>query len=597
MIFYPRDDKQMNYQKTYDSPEQSLNSPVNPRESGNRGLEQQIQRFQQRFEAIRQNAENASIPSQNLLAETITELGITLEELYQQNAELLATREDLAAERQRYQILFELAPDGYLVTDAKGVIQEANCASEILLNVPRSLLVGKPLVVFVSPEDRPFFRTQLTQIGTSAVQDMGWTDKHMDKEQAWEIGIQPREGTAFPAAVSVSARFALESKKIGSIHWLIRDVNERLQAEEALRQAHDDLKQLQESEERFRHAFDNAVAGIALVALDGRWLKVNPALCQLLGYSEEELLRLDSQSLTHKNDLEQFHHTIRQLLTGEIASSQIEKRFLHKQGHFVWMISGMSLVRDEQGKPLYFVKQIQDITERRTIEEIKSEFISVVSHELRTPLAAIRGSLGLLAAGVLDDEPHTTKQMLGIAAHEAERLVRLVNDILDLERFEANKVVLDKQWYDATTLMQQAAEVIKPLAEESKITVSLVPYTQSVPVWAAPDRLMQVLVNLLSNAIKFSPRESTVTLTVQNQVDRVLFQVKDQGRGIPADKVETIFGRFQQVDGSDARDKGGTGLGLTICRNIVQKHGGHIWVESALGKGSTFYFTLPIPLE
>jgi PAS domain S-box-containing protein len=585
---------------------------VNGSERGKTGLEQQIQGVQQRFEAIRQNAENASAPSQNLLEEAITELSITLEELqvtaeelYQQNAELLATREDLEIERQRYQMLFELAPDGYLVTDAKGVIQEANCASEILLNVPRSLLVGKPLVVFVSPADRPSFRTQLTQLEASAVQAMDPTSKHLDKGQEWEIHIQPREKEAFPAAVSISVRYTPESKKIASIHWLIRDVNERVQAEEALRKFSQELEirvqertqQLQESEERFRSAFDNAVAGIALVSLDGRWLKVNPALCQLLGYSEEELRKLDSQSLTHKDDLEQLHHTIRQFLSGEMSSSQIEKRFLHRQGHSIWVISGMSLVQDEQGQPLYFVKQIQDISERRAMEQMKSEFISVVSHELRTPLASICGSLGLLASGVLDDEPHTTKQMLNIAIHEAERLVRLVNDILDLERFEASKVVLDKQWCDAVTLMKQVAEVIKPLAEESKITVSLLPPSHSVPVWAAPDRLVQVLINLLSNAIKFSPRESTVTLTAQNQIDRVLFQVKDQGRGIPADKVETIFGQFQQVDASDARDKGGTGLGLTICRNIVQKHGGRIWVESALGKGSAFYFTLPIPLE
>jgi PAS domain S-box-containing protein len=838
---------------------------VNGSERGKTGLEQQIQGVQQRFEAIRQNAENASAPSQNLLEEAITELSITLEELqvtaeelYQQNAELLATREDLEIERQRYQMLFELAPDGYLVTDAKGVIQEANCASEILLNVPRSLLVGKPLVVFVSPADRPSFRTQLTQLEALAVQAMDPTSKHLDKGQEWEIHIQPREKEAFPAAVSISVRYTPESKKIASIHWLIRDVNERVQANTRLQQSEqryrtlseavpnmiwatdtegfcydfnepcqrylgmtmeeirgygwieaihpddralavakwqkslqngtpfgaeyrlrradgvyhwhavrglpvyedqkvalwigsctdiDDLKQmekarielgerltlaldaanlgiwdwdiqtnqviwsehhsrlfglppgafdnsfasfmdcihpedrllmleaiesakqdkspyaadfrviwpdgslhyisakgkyyynaegepirmigvvmdtsnrkkveetlrkfskeleirvqnrtqqLQESEERFRSAFDNAVAGIALVSLDGRWLKVNPALCQLLGYSEEELRKLDSQSLTHKDDLEQLHHTIRQFLSGEISSSQIETRFLHRQGHSIWVISGMSLVQDEQGQPLYFVKQIQDISERRAMEQMKSEFISVVSHELRTPLASICGSLGLLASGVLDDEPHTTKQMLNIAIHEAERLVRLVNDILDLERFEASKVVLDKQWCDAATLMQQVAEVIKPLAEESKITVSLLPQSHSVPVWAAPDRLVQVLINLLSNAIKFSPRESTVTLTAQNQIDRVLFQVKDQGRGIPADKVETIFGQFQQVDASDARDKGGTGLGLTICRNIVQKHGGRIWVESALGKGSAFYFTLPIPLE
>ncbi len=829
------------------------------------GLEQQIQGVQQRFEAIRQNAENASTPSQNLLEEAITELGITLEELqvtaeelYQQNAELLATREDLEAERQRYRMLFELAPDGYLVTDAKGVIQEANRASEILLNVPRSLLIGKPLVVFVSPADRPSFRTQLTQLEVSAVQAMDPTSKHLDKEQDWEIHIQPRQGKAFPVAVSISVRYTPASKKIASIHWLIRDVTERVQANTLLQQSEqryrtlteavpnmiwvanaegfsydfnepyqeylgmtieeirghgwieavhpddrevaltkwqkslqnstpfeaeyrlrrvdgvyrwhvvrglpvyddqkvalwigsctdiDDLKQmeaaqgeigerltlaldaanlgtwdwdmqtnriiwsghhsdlfglpsgtfgnsfasfidcvhpedrphileaiesakqdkssyasdfrviwpdgslhhvsgtgkyyyntegepirmlgvvmdtsnrkkveetlkkfskeleirvqertqqLQESEERFRHAFDNSVAGIALVALGGRWLKVNPALCQLLGYSEQELLRLDYQTVTHQDDLEQSLNEVYQLLTSEIASAQIEKRFLHKQGHSVWVICSMSMVRDEQGHPLYIVKQIQDISERRAIEQMKSEFISVVSHELRTPLASIRGSLGLLASGVLDDEPLTTKQMLSIATHEAERLVRLVNDILDLERFEASKVVLEKQWCDAATLMQQVAEVIKPLAEESKITVSLLPQSHSVPVWAAPDRLVQVLVNLLSNAIKFSPRESTVTLTAQNQIDRVLFQVQDRGRGIPADKIETIFRQFQQVDASDARDKGGTGLGLTICRNIVQKHGGRIWVESALRKGSTFYFTLPIPLE
>ena len=231
------------------------------------------------------------------------------------------------------------------------------------------------------------------------------------------------------------------------------------------------------------------------------------------------------------------------------------------------------------------------------MEQMKSEFISVVSHELRTPLASIRGALGLLAAGVLDDETNVNKQMLGIAAHETERLVRLVNDILDLERFETSKFTLNKQWCDATTLMQQVAEVIKPLTEESKVTVSLLPDAQTVPVWADPDRLIQVLVNLLGNAIKFSPAESKVTLTVQAETDQVLFQVKDQGRGIPADKVEAIFEQFQQVDASDARDKGGTGLGLTICRNIIQKHGGRIWVKSVLGEGSTFYFTLPIPLE
>jgi signal transduction histidine kinase len=239
--------------------------------------------------------------------------------------------------------------------------------------------------------------------------------------------------------------------------------------------------------------------------------------------------------------------------------------------------------------------QIQDITERRAIDKMKNEFISLVSHELRTPLSSIRGSLGLLAAGVLDNEPKAAKQMLEIAASESERLVRLVNDILDLERLEANKISLNQQWCDTANLIQQAMDILRPLAEENNITISLLP--SRVQIWVDRDRIIQTLVNLLSNAIKFSPAETVVTISVQDQADRVLFKVKDQGRGIPADKLENIFGRFQQVDVSDSRQKGGTGLGLAICRKIVQQHGGRIWAESILGKGSTFYFTLPIPLE
>jgi signal transduction histidine kinase len=226
---------------------------------------------------------------------------------------------------------------------------------------------------------------------------------------------------------------------------------------------------------------------------------------------------------------------------------------------------------------------------------MKNEFISIVSHELRTPLASIRGSLGLLAAGVLKDRPETAKQMLEIASSDTERLVRLVNDILDLERLESSQVILVKQWCDAAVLMRKSAEAVLSVAAENNINLSILPETAKI--WADPDRIVQLLVNLLSNAIKFSAPESTVTVRVEDLGDRVLFEVKDRGRGIPADKLETIFGRFQQVDASDSRQKGGTGLGLAICRSIVQQHGGRIWAESVVSEGSSFYFTVPAPLE
>ncbi|MCX7597150.1 MAG: PAS domain S-box protein, partial [Fischerella sp.] len=394
-----------------------------------------------------------------------------------------------------------------------------------------------------------------------------------------------------------------EGKPVGMLGMII-DISDRKQTEEELRELSTALeirvqertRELQESEERFRSAFDNAVNGMALVSPDGHFLKVNPALCKILGYSEQELLQeLSCDRVCHPDDLEHYLNAQHQILAGEVSTIQIEKRCLHKLGDTIWVICSASLVRDPQGEPLYLVMQIQDITERRAIEKMKNEFISLVSHELRTPLASIRGSLGLLAAGVLENEPEAAKQMLEIAASESERLVRLVNDILDLERLEANKVTLNQHWCEAENLIQQAIEILRPLTEENNITISLL--SARVKIWADRDRIIQVLVNILSNAVKFSLPGTTVTISAQNQADQVLFTVKDQGRGIPADKLENIFSKFQQVDASDSRQKGGTGLGLAICRKIVQQHGGRIWAESILGKGSTFYFTLPIPLE
>lgn len=234
---------------------------------------------------------------------------------------------------------------------------------------------------------------------------------------------------------------------------------------------------------------------------------------------------------------------------------------------------------------------VRDIGERHRLDRLKTEFISVVSHELRTPLTAIQGCLGLLDTGVYDQRPEKAKRMLHLALINSDRLVRLVNDILDLERLDSGKVELLKEKCSAHDLMQKAVEGISAIADQAGVMLTIQP--TEIQIWAAPDMILQTLTNLLSNSIKFSPLNSTVSLSVQTQSDKVQFQVKDQGRGIPADKLETIFGRFQQVDVSDSRQKGGTGLGLAICQTIVQQHGGNIWAESTLEHGSTFYFTLP----
>lgn len=307
----------------------------------------------------------------------------------------------------------------------------------------------------------------------------------------------------------------------------------------------------------------------------------------------------------HPSDREWVNETVTQAIAnGE--DYDIEYRSLWPDGTVHWIAAKGHAFYSENGSPIRMVGVTLDISESKRSEaalkqahaelEVRvRERTAQLQQELRTPLASIRGSVGLLASGVLKNKPETAKQMLDIAVHDTERLVHLVNDILDLERLESNKVALNRTWCDAAKLMRQSVETVQSLARESCITLSF--WDTPIQIWADRSRIVQTLVNLLRNAIKFSPPGSTVMLTAKLLADRVLFQVQDQGRGIPADRLETIFGRFQQVDASDSRQKGGTGLGLAICRSIVQQHGGRIWAESVLGEGSVFYLTLPIPLD
>jgi signal transduction histidine kinase len=231
----------------------------------------------------------------------------------------------------------------------------------------------------------------------------------------------------------------------------------------------------------------------------------------------------------------------------------------------------------------------------RESERLKDEFLSVVGHELRTPLTSIRGSLGLLEGGVLGELPQDAANMVAVAVLNTDRLVRLINDILDIERMAAGCLSLDPARVDAAELVNQSIQVVQATADAAG--VELHSDVQPLTVLADADRIIQTLVNLFGNAIKFSPAGSVVTVTVTCDKGGALFSVRDTGRGIPADRLEGIFERFRQVDASDSREKGGTGLGLPIARGIVEQHGGHIWAENHQGEGSTLSFTLPLAGE
>jgi signal transduction histidine kinase/DNA-binding response OmpR family regulator len=242
----------------------------------------------------------------------------------------------------------------------------------------------------------------------------------------------------------------------------------------------------------------------------------------------------------------------------------------------------------------YAEQQKTRLEQRSEVDSVKDEFISTVSHELRTPLTSIRGALGLLPALVGNIDPKA-QNLLRIASSNTERLIRLINDILDLERMESGRAPLKLRRCSIQDLAREAVDTMVPMAEGNGLRIELVCRAprESIYFDADPDRILQVLTNLLSNAIKFSPVGTAITVQIDSDLNSVLLKVVDRGRGIPPDKLEAVFGRFQQVEASDASKKGGTGLGLAISRSIIQQHAGAIWAQpNESGPGTTLWVQL-----
>ena len=393
--------------------------------------------------------------------------------------------------------------------------------------------------------------------------------------QSWEIELLEQISSQLSIAIQ-------QSELYGQIQ---SELKERKQAEAVLREA----------ERRWRSLLDNVQLIVVGLDRSGNVNYVNPFFLKLTGYTNPEVLGKNwFENFVPRSDQQSIHTVFSEVLTDN-AHPYYQNAILTKSGEHIFIAWNNTMLQDSLGDIIGTISIGEDITQRQKIEQIKDEFIGIVSHELRTPLTGIQMSLGLIKTGVYDRKPEKARRMIEIALLDTNRLVNLVNDILDLERLDSGRALLEKTVCKAADLMQQAVDSIQAIATQEQISLIITP--TDVEVCVAADTIVQTLTNLLSNAIKFSPAQSTIHLSAENQMDFVLFQVCDRGRGIPADKLELIFGRFQQVDASDSREKGGTGLGLAICRSIIERHSGKIWAESILGAGSTFFFTLPLALE
>jgi PAS domain S-box-containing protein len=373
----------------------------------------------------------------------------------------------------------------------------------------------------------------------------------------------------------------------------LKDVNMRLQTEVEERgwaQA-----AVADRESRTRAILDTVLDGIITIDESGDIETFNPAASRIFGYGADEVIGQNVKILMpepyrsgHDGYLRSYQTTGEPKVIGIGREVQGQR----KDGTTFPMELAVApmMVSDR----MMYTGIVRDITERKKIDDMKNEFVSTVSHELRTPLTSIKGALGLLQGGLMAELPEKAKRMIEIAYQNSDRLVRLINDILDIEKIEAGMMKYVLVPVSVTDLLTEAIDANRGFADEHGVRLVLADDVTHATVSADQDRMMQVLTNLLSNAIKYSPKEGEVVIRADEEADKIHVSVTDKGPGIHEDFRSSIFAKFAQADSSDTREIGGTGLGLAISKAIVEQHGGTIGFETETAQGTTFHFDLPL---
>ena len=344
---------------------------------------------------------------------------------------------------------------------------------------------------------------------------------------------------------------------------------------------------------------ENAGDAILSTDVEDHILTWNRAAEIIFGYSKEEAFRQNLAILLppeRANDLEEIRNKVRH--TGVIRNLEVRRK--RKDGVIIEAALAVSPIKDATGSVTGFLHLAKDITEKihyerrlRDLDKLKSDFVSNVSHELRTPLTAIKASADNMLDGLVGDLSEKQTRYLARIKSNADRLARLINDLLDLSRIEAG-IKLKPRNLDLVTIAKEVTETLRPVAADKLITLTMESLDDTVTAWADPDRISEILMNLLGNAIKFTPTNGEVTLSLQGSGNEwVKISVADTGPGIPSDEANRIFDKFYQVTQPEKQKAMGTGLGLSITKALVEMHGGKIWLESEVGKGSIFSFILP----
>ncbi|MFZ3059021.1 MAG: PAS domain S-box protein [Candidatus Methanoperedens sp.] len=533
-------------------------------------------------------ASHASSVVQNARLRSSLENNVLELKLYKENLEekIKEAHKELYDSERYLRTIIESSLDGILVVDEEGRFEFGNDSAFNILGWPREELIGQ-FFMKVIPRDLEEFMLDR------------WHEVQNGIEIPYETKIITKNSDVINLYVSHTIAEIKGKRKYVVV---IRDITEYKKL----------VLNLKESEAKYRELFDNANDGIYMHDVEGYFLTMNEVGLKILGCAaKEEVIGSHISKWLTPESFEVAKEVIMKYVSGEPLKQPITLEIICKNGEHVWVEFRNRIIKD--GDRIVAIHGIgRDITEKRRMEQqlkeyheelkksyealkeadrIKTEFISNITHELLTPLTIIKGFVELLndeAIGRINEEQ---KKSLGIIHRNSERLIHLIKELLDISHLEKNTLGLQFGLVSINDILSKCILDLQPLAKEKQI--SLFQDSRPLPViWGDEERLTQVIINLLANAIKFTPQNGKITVISHDLTEQVKISVRDTGIGIPGDQLSRIFERFYQIDSSAKRKYGGTGIGLSICKNVIEKHYGSIWAESD-GNGSTFHILLP----